>query len=128
MDPCNQIQEKLARGRSLSAAEREHAADCQRCLDVAAECGWLDAAVAAVTVPVPSGFADRVMAGLPALDAEREGPAGPAALPSPPALRWYHQPWAEFAFANGAALVTALNVVRLLARVFVSQTAFGGSP
>ena len=36
MDPCNQIQEKLARGRSLSAAEREHAADCQRCLDAAA--------------------------------------------------------------------------------------------
>jgi hypothetical protein len=125
MDPCNQIQEKLARGGSLSAAEREHAADCQRCLEVAAECGWLDAAVAAVTVPVPSGFADRVMAGLPALDAERGVPAAPT---SPPGLRWYHQPWAEFAFANGAALVTALNVVRLLARVFVSQTAFGGSP
>jgi hypothetical protein len=65
------------------------------------------------------------MAGLRALDAERGIPAAPT---SPPALRWYHQPWAEFAFANGAALITALNVVRLLARVFVSQIAFGGSP
>jgi hypothetical protein len=124
MDPCNQTQEKLARGLSLSAAEREHAADCPRCLDVAAECGWLDAALAAVTVPVPPGFADRVMAGLPALDAERAGPAAPPAA----ALRWYQQRWAELAFANAAALVTALNVARLLARVFVSQTAFGASP
>lgn len=128
MDPCNQTQEKLARGRSLSAPEREHAADCQRCLDVAAECGWLDAAIAAVTVPVPPGFADRVMAGLPALDAEFGGPAAPPTFPAPPALRWYHHPWAEIAFANGAALVTVLNVVRLLARLFVAQTAFGGSP
>jgi hypothetical protein len=124
MDPCNQTQEKLARGQSLSAAEREHAANCPRCLDVAAECGWLDAALAAVTIPVSPGFADRVMAGLPALDAEHAGTAAPPAA----ALHWYQQRWAEVAFANAAALVTALNFARLLARVFVSQTAFGGSP
>jgi hypothetical protein len=118
MDPCNEVQEKLARGGSLTGAERAHAAACGRCLAVAADCSWLDAALAVVAVPVPAGFADRVMARLPELD-------GATAAASP---RWYQRRWAELAFANAAALVTVLNVARFLARVFVSQIAQGGSP
>jgi hypothetical protein len=117
MDPCNDIQEKIAGGAPLHAAEQRHTADCARCAAVASAYSLLDVTLGAFVPVVPPGFADRVMA----LVAEAED-AGPA-----PA-RWFERRWIQIAFAHAAAVCAVLNVARFLVRIFVSDVALGGTP
>lgn len=117
MDPCNQAQEKIARGAPLDSDEQRHALECPRCAAVATAYSLLDATLEAFVHPVPAGFADRVMASIPAGD-------GPAASPRP----WLDRPWLQIAFAHGAALCALFNLARFVMRVFVSDVALGETP
>jgi hypothetical protein len=113
MSSCNEVQEKIARGESLSEAERTHTTACASCAPVIADFSLLEAALSTLGTDVPAGFADRVMAGVAA-----EG----AASPRPP------RRWVPLTVAYAAGVLAVLNVAGFLARVFVASVAFGGTP
>jgi hypothetical protein len=113
MSSCNDIQEKIARGESLSQSERAHACACASCASVIADFSLLDATLSRFGTAVPPGFADRVMAGVAA-----EGTAAP-----PPPGRWV-----SLTLAYAAGVLAAANVVGFLASVFAASVALGGTP
>ena len=113
MISCNEVQEKIARGESLSEAERAHTTACASCAPVIADFTLLEAALSTLGTAVPPGFADRVMAGVAA-----EG----AAAPRPP------RRWVPLTLAYAAGVLAVLNVAGFLASVFVASVAFGGTP
>jgi len=110
---CCEIQESVAMGDTLAPEAQSHLLACPACAQVMeAYCEldqWLDAAAEAV--PVPDGFADRVMAALPA-DA--------------PGI--WGRPWVHLVFANAAAGVCLFNVFRLVLRFVLPTPGFGGLP
>jgi len=113
MSNCNEVQEKIARGESLSQAERAHTTACASCAPVIADFSVLEAALSALGAAVPAGFADRVMAGLAA-----EG----CASSRPP------RQWVPLALAYAAGVLAVLNVAGFLASVFIASVASGGTP
>lgn len=113
MSSCNDIQEKIARDESLSGAERAHTLACESCAAVIADFTLLEAALSTFGTAVPAGFADRVMAGLPAEE---------TAAPSPP------RRWVSLTLAYAAAVLAVLNVGGFLANVFTASVALGGTP
>ena len=113
MSSCNEIQEKIARNESLSGAERAHTIACESCASVIADFTLLEAALSTFGTAVPAGFADRVMAGLPA-----EG----TAIPTAP------RRWVPLTLAYAAGVLAAVNVAGFLASVFSASVAFGGTP
>jgi len=115
MDPCNDIQEKIAGGVPLDAEAQGHVLDCTGCAPVAAAYSLLDSALEAMAPAVPPGFADRVMA----LIAEDDGA---------PSLRWFERRWVQIGFAHAAAACTLFNLARFVMQVFVSNVALGGTP
>ena len=115
MDPCNHIQETIARGAVLDAQAQRHVVDCSHCAPVAAAYSLLDGALEAFAAEVPRGFADRVMA----LIAEDDVPAP---------LRWFERRWIQIGFAHAAAACALFNVARFVMNIFVSNVALGGTP
>ena len=115
MDPCNSIQETIARGAPLHAESQRHVVDCGHCAPVAAAYSLLDGALEALASDVPPGFADRVMA----LIAEDDAPAS---------ARWFERRWIQIAFAHAAAACALFNVARFVMGIFVSNVALGGTP
>lgn len=114
MSSCNEVQEKIARGESLSEAERAHTTACASCAPVIADFSLLEAALSTLGTAVPAGFADRVMAGVAA-----EGAAGAPRTP---------RRWVPLTLAYGAGVLAVLNVAGFLASVFQASVAFGGTP
>ena len=115
MEPCNEVQEKIAGGRALRGEEQRHAAGCPRCAAVAASYSLLDATLEAFTSPVPDGFAERVMAQIAAEVDRGRG-------------RWFERRPVQLVFAHAAALCAVFNVAWFVARVFAADVAFGGTP
>ena len=113
MSSCNDIQEKIARGESLSQSERAHTSACKSCASVIADFSLLDATLSRFGTAVPAGFADRVMAGVAA-----EGTAAPC----PP------RRWVSLTLTYAAGVLAAANVVGFLASVFAASVALGGTP
>jgi len=113
MSSCNEIEEKIARGESLSEAERAHTSACASCAPVLADFSLLEAALSTFGTAIPAGFVDRVMAGVAA-----EG----ATAPRTP------RRWLPLTLAYAAGLLAVLNVAGFLASVFAASVAFGGTP
>jgi hypothetical protein len=118
MDPCNQVQEKIAGGAPLDGDEQRHAATCPHCASVASTYSLLDATLETFVpalATVPAGFAERVMALIAADD-------------GPPPVRWFERRAVQIVLANAAAICAVFNLARFLARIFVSDIALGGTP
>jgi hypothetical protein len=119
MTPCTEVEEKIAFGFSLTAEESRHAMDCGDCAAVAQEWSRLEGVLdelrraskaSPAAFDVPAGFADRVMARLPA------APAG---------ARLLDRRWAQIVLAHLGALVTLVNIVRFVAGLLVPSTSLG---
>ena len=115
---CNEVQEKVALGQPLAAAESAHVATCTACGRVAESWGTLDVALDAIEplAQVPEGFAGRVMRAIE--DEESEARS----------LRWFEYRWVQLGLANVGALVSLFNLFRFVAHVLVPSLSFGGTP
>ncbi len=112
---CNEIQERLARGRSLSPEQNEHAASCPHCLKVATSYSLLDEALDALAPDVPEDFTDRVMD-----DVRREGYRSTRV--------WLGARSIQLALVYGGAVIALLNVLRFLAGILVPNVGLGVTP
>jgi hypothetical protein len=116
---CNRIQESIVAGDALGEAEQSHIVTCASCAEVAADCLALDSAIADGLdgAEVPTGFADRVMAGI-------------AAEPSASSRiqRMLDRPWLKVALANVGLAVAITSVLRFVLSTLLPTVSLGGLP
>ena len=112
---CIEVQERIALGEPLPELERLHLSSCGACSSVAEAHSLLDASLESLAVPVPQGFADRVMSRL-------------AAHEVAPSRRWFNARWVELAFANVALVCALFNTARFLAGVLIPSVSLGATP
>ena len=115
MTHCIEVQERLALGEALREHDRHHLSNCEQCGSVAQTYSLLDASLESLAEPVPSGFADRVMARLEAQRAARS-------------RRWFDAGWVELALANAALACALMNTLRFLAGVLIPSVSLGAAP
>jgi len=115
MSHCSEVQERIALGEPLPAAERSHLSSCADCSRVAEAYSLLDASLSSLAEPVPEGFADRVMSRLLVQEVAR-------------APRWFEAGWVEFALANAALVCALVNTLRFLAGVLIPSASLGATP
>lgn len=65
---CLLVQENIAWGRSLSNLDQDHVLSCSKCSAIAMELEEIDSVIKNVETLVPSGFAERVMKSVTALE------------------------------------------------------------
>jgi hypothetical protein len=116
MTLCNDIQERIARGDTSSADDRDHAATCASCAAVIADFSLLEATLHTFEPAVPAGFADRVMARLETAHASMPLPSRRVGLRM------------QLALAYAGGLLAVINAVAFIARIFIASVAFGGTP
>lgn len=106
MNSCVAIQEQIAWDRKLSEDVQIHVLACAECGKVAAEFASLDVWMSEYDVSIPSGFADKVMLQIDAL----EGSHRPAVFSSR---------WAEWGLVSAAAVIAIWNLIQFVLGVLL---------
>jgi hypothetical protein len=105
---CRGFEAWLDAGRPRDSAADAHAAGCRACADLVGTADDLEGALAQRFATAPAGFADRVMASLPPLNAD-----APLRIPEDRESPWPW--WIQILFEPSSALGLALALAFALA-------------